>query len=631
MIVTTAGHIDHGKTALVRALTGMDTDRLPEEKARGITVDLGFAHRMTARGGTMGFVDVPGHERLVRTMVAGASGVDCVLLVVAADDGVMPQTREHVAVLDLLGVRRAVVALTKVDRVDAARVAAVGDAVAALLAGTGMAGAPAIECDTPSGIGVDAVAAALEDVAAGLARPVMARRFRLAVDRSFVVPGAGLVAAGFVHAGSVKVGDRLVVSPAGHEVRVRGIQAHEASVGEGRVGERIALNLAGPRADKASVGRGAWLVDAGLHRPTRRMDVQLRLLPSETRAMKHWTPVHLHLGTASVTGRVGLAGAVERGAVEPGGAALAQLVLDAEIAGLCGDRFALRDASGQRTIGGGVVLDPFVTARRGVAARLEAWAVADDAAAFAALLAAEAAGVDLAGFRQARNLGVGETVTAACVAVDGVGLSEAAWAGLQGAVAAAVAVHHEAHPDDWGPAVEEVTAGFARSMRALVTAAVQAAVTNGAVLRTGRLLHRPGREIRLAPADAVLWEETQGAMLAAGLDPLRLSFLAERLGCEAAILSGLLDRLARIGWVQRASAAYYLLPEVAARLLDAAREVASDSPDHLLTVGRFRERTGIGRHATMPVLEFFDRTGSSRRVNEGRVIRKPVAGSIGPS
>ena len=626
MIVTTAGHIDHGKTALVRALTGTDTDRLPEEKARGITVDLGFAHRAMGAG-TMGFVDVPGHERLVRTMVAGASGVDCALLVVAADDGVMPQTREHVAVLDLLGVRRAVVALTKIDRVDEGRVAVVGDDVAALLAGTGMAGAPAIGCDTLNGIGVHAVAAALEDIAVGLARPVVARRFRLAVDRSFVVPGVGLVAAGFVHAGSVKVGDRLIVSPAGHEVRVRGIQAHEASVGEGRAGERIALNLAGPRADKASIGRGAWLVDAGLHRPTRRMDVHLRLLPSEARALKHWTPVHLHLGTASVTARVGLTGGLE-----PGGAALAQLVLDAEIAALGGDRFALRDASGQRTIGGGVVLDPFAVGRRGAVDRLEALAVGDDAAAFAAFLAAEAAGVALAGFRQLRNLGVGETVTAGCVAVDGVGLSaggmgRAAGGGGRGGAGASSGAAGRVGADGGG--------GGGR---------VRADDCGGwRPRRCGRRWRRarwrgPGGCSTCRGARSVWRRPTRccgrrrrGRWWWPAWTRCGWGFWRSGSGARRQTLGGLLDRLARLGWVQRASAAYYLLPGVAAQLVDAARDVAAENSDHLLTVGRFRERTGIGRHATMPVLEFFDRTGLTRRINEGRVMREPISGSAAAS
>ena len=613
MIVTTAGHIDHGKTALVRALTGTDTDRLPEERARGITVDLGFAH-LTTDAGTIGFVDVPGHERLVRTMVAGASGVDCALLVVAADDGVMPQTREHVAVLDLLGVRRAVVAVTKADRVDAARVTEVAGAVGALLAGTGMAGAPALPCNSLNGTGIAAIAAALQEVVE--ARAVVGR-FRLAVDRSFTVAGAGLVVAGFVHAGSVQVGDRLVVSPAGHEVRVRGIQSHESVAMRGKAGERIALNLAGPRADQASIGRGAWLVDAALHRPTRRLDVQLRVLTSEARALKHWTAVHLHLGTASVMGRVAL-----RGAVEPGAMTVGQLVLDADISGLCGDRFALRDASGQRTIGGGRVLDPFARGR-GIAVGVEAWGLEDDEAALAALLENAPAGIDLAAFRQARNLAADERVTASCVVVGGMGVSHGGWARLQEEVLSGVRAHHAGQPDGWGPRVEEVIAGLGREMRGFGAAAVRAAVAAGLVARTGNLLHAPGREIRLGAADTVLWEEAHGAMAAAGLDPLRLGFLAERLGCAAEDLGGLLDRLARLGWVQRASGTYYLLPETVDALAMAAREAAGDG---LLTVGRFRERAGIGRHATMPVLEMFDRLGVTRRVKDGRVIRGAAEG-----
>ena len=613
MIVTTAGHIDHGKTALVRALTGTDTDRLPEERARGITIDLGFAHRRTGTR-SMGFVDVPGHERLVRTMVAGASGVDCALLVVAADDGVMPQTREHVAVLDLLGVRRAVVAVTKADRVDAARVDAVAAAVAALLAGTGMAGAPALPCDSLGGAGVAAIAAALDGMAA--VRPV-AGRFRLAVDRSFTATGVGLVVAGFVHAGSVRVGDRLVVSPSGHEVRVRGIQAHDAVTDEGRAGDRVALNVVGPRADRDRVGRGAWLVDPVLHRPTRRMDVQVRVLASEAKALKHWTPVHLHLGTASGMARIGLTGPIE-----PGGTAPAQLVLEAEIAGLCGDRFALRDASAQRTIGGGVVIDPFAPGRRARSPGwLAAWAMADDAAAFAGLLEAAPGGVELAGFRQARNLGADELVTAACREVGGVGVSRSRWRDWEDEMLAALRAEA-----GWGMTAEALAAGLPTGLPAgFGPVVVRGLIEAGAARRTGYMVHLPEREIRLDGADASLWEEARAAMAAAGLDPLRLGFLAERLGCDRVVLGELLDRLARVGWVQRASAAYYLLPGTVEALRSAALAAAGDG---LLTVGRFREQTGIGRHATMPVLEYFDRAGVTRRVHEGRMLVGQAAPSL---
>ncbi len=257
MIVATAGHIDHGKTALVKALTGIDADRLPEEKARGITLDLGFAY---ARRGalSLGFVDVPGHERLVRTMVAGATGVDCALLVVAADDGVMPQTREHAAILDLLGLSRGIVALTKADRAGPERIAAVTEAVRALLAGTGLAGAPILPCSALTGAGIPEVLARLEEAGDGAApRGAESERgFRLAIDRCFTLPGVGLVVTGAVHAGTVRIGDRVLVSAKGIEARVRGIHAQGEVAEEGRPASAAPSTSPG-RACRATTSTGA--------------------------------------------------------------------------------------------------------------------------------------------------------------------------------------------------------------------------------------------------------------------------------------------------------------------------------------------------------------------------------------
>ena len=619
MIVATAGHIDHGKTALVRALTGTDTDRLPEEKARGITIDLGFAYLPTA-GGTIGFVDVPGHERLVRTMMAGAGGVDLALLVVAADDGVMPQTREHLAVLDLLGVRAGIVALTKVDRVEPARRAEVEAEIRSVLHGTALQDAPVVPCSSITGEGVPEVARRLHDAAGGLQDRAAAGRFRLAVDRGFTLPGVGLVVTGTVHAGRVAVGDRLLLSPAGIEARVRGLHAQNRPAEHGTTGQRVALNIAGAKLDKDAVRRGDWIVAPELHRPTARLDVRLRLLPSEARALRHWTAVHVHLGAASVTGRVAL---VEGGTLAQGGEAFAQLVLDAPIGALWGDRFALRDAAAQRTIGGGRVLDPFPPLRRGRtpdrAALLAALAHDSHADALKALMDVTPAGVDLDLFSLARNLAA---LPAACAVVETaagrVGFATGRWAELKDTLLAALRQHHEQHPDTWGSTAEELAKALPAPVQPVVPAAIRELTTAGAIQRTGLLLHLPGREVRLAALDAAVWAAIQRVLGEAGLDPLRVSFLAERLGRTEAELRPLLDKLGRIGWLCRVSDAYFILPETVARLAAEARRVAD--PAGLLTVGRFREATGIGRHATMPVLEHFDRTGLTRRIPEGRTV-----------
>ncbi len=322
MIIGTAGHIDHGKSALVLALTGTDPDRWEEEKARGITLDLGYAYTTCDDGTRLGFVDVPGHERLVHNMLAGATGIDFVLLVIAADDGPMPQTREHLEIIDLLGLGRGAVALTKLDLVDAERLAEVQAQVTGLLDGTSLAGAPVFPVSSVSGTGLDALRAHLTAQAA-LTRSRDGRgRFRLAVDRAFVLKGAGVVVTGTAHSGSVALDDHLVLSPRGLEVRVRGIHAQNAAVERGWAGQRCALNLTGPRFEKDSVSRGDWLVAPELHSPTDRLDVELRVARHAGRPLQHWTPVHVHLGAARVTGRVAV---LEGEALDPGTTGLVQL------------------------------------------------------------------------------------------------------------------------------------------------------------------------------------------------------------------------------------------------------------------------------------------------------------------
>ena len=304
MIVGTAGHIDHGKTALVRALTGVDTDRLKEEKARGITIDLGFAYLPAANGVSIGFVDVPGHEKFVHTMVAGAGGVDFALLVVAADDSVMPQTREHIAIMDLLGLARGIVALTKVDLVSDERRQDVTAEIAGVLAETSLAGSAIAPVSVVTGEGVDALRDRLIEEARRVERHVSARRFRLAVDRSFVLAGVGTVVTGTVLSGAVAIDDRVTVSPSGIAARVRSIHAQNRAVDRGHAGDRCALNLVGGDVAKDAIRRGDAVLDPELHAPTDRIDATLRLLPSESKPVAQWTPARLHHAAADVGARL---------------------------------------------------------------------------------------------------------------------------------------------------------------------------------------------------------------------------------------------------------------------------------------------------------------------------------------
>ncbi|MDP1680489.1 MAG: selenocysteine-specific translation elongation factor, partial [Burkholderiales bacterium] len=368
MIIGTAGHIDHGKTALVKALTGVDADRLKEEKARGITIDLGYAYTPLPNGDMLGFIDVPGHEKLVHNMLAGATGIDFVLLVIAADDGPMPQTREHLAILGLLGLNRGAVALTKIDCVSAERAAEAQQEIAALLADTQLAACPIFPVSSISGEGIPELRAHLEQTATGTPPREACGHFRLAVDRVFTLPGTGTVVTGTVFSGEVRTNDKLILSPSGLEVRVRGIHAQNRPADSGRIGQRCALNLAGTQLEKQDVHRGDWVLGAEIHQPIQRLDARLRLLPSEAKALKHWSPVHFHLGASDVIARIAL---LEGETMQPGADMLVQIVTDKPLCAVHGDRFIVRDQSATRTLGGGVVLDIFPPARnRRKAARI---------------------------------------------------------------------------------------------------------------------------------------------------------------------------------------------------------------------------------------------------------------------
>jgi len=351
MIVGTAGHIDHGKTALVKALTGVDADRLKEEKARGITIDLGYAYSDLGDGRQLGFVDVPGHERFVHNMLAGATGIDAALLVVSAAEGIKPQTVEHLQIVDLLGLGRGLVALTKSDLANDDQILDRMAEIETLLGTTSLKGADIVPVSAVTGHGIDELKTKL--LTLGESGKGTTGFARLAVDRCFVLPGAGVVVTGTVHAGEIRVDDRVLLTPSGLEARVRSLHAQNRSAEIGRAGERCALNLTGPRLSKDAVRRGDWVVSPELHAPTDRLDVRLKLLSSESQPLKHWSPVHVHLGSAHVMGRVAL---LDGDRLPPGREAPAQLVLEEKVGALAGDRVILRDPSATRTIAGASAL-----------------------------------------------------------------------------------------------------------------------------------------------------------------------------------------------------------------------------------------------------------------------------------
>lgn len=628
MIVGTAGHIDHGKTALVKALTGVDADRLKEEKARGITIDLGYAYAPLPNGDVLGFVDVPGHEKFIHNMLAGATGIDFALLAVAADDGPMPQTREHLQILDLLGLARGVVALTKVDRVSPGRLEEARAEIAALLAGSRLAGSDIYPVSALTGSGVAALRTRLEAEAQALRLRPADGCFRLAVDRCFTLAGAGTVVTGTVFSGTVAVGDRLVLSPPDIPVRVRGIHAQDRPVQTGVAGQRCALNLTGPDFGKADVRRGDWVLAESLHAPASRLDVRLHLLGSEDKPLRHWTPVHVHLGAADVTGRVAV---LEGEAVAPGAGALVQLVLDKPVAALHGDRFIVRDQSATRTLGGGLVLDSFPPARgRRTPARLEllrALDAGDPADALLAALRNSAAGVDLRRFALNWNLCTDDaralwaalpmrTVEEGELAS---GFSLEAWEALGQRLLETLAAEHARVPDMVGVDRERLRRMTAPALpRAAFLALTDELLAAGRIAASGLWLHLPGHTVTLLPHEDRLWTRAHPLLDAAPRQPPRVRDIAAALGADERAVRLLLQRLARQGKVFQVAHDHFFTREAVLALAAVARELAADDA---LEAAVFRDRIGSGRKLAIQILEFFDRVGFTRRVRDRHQLR----------
>ena len=639
MIVATAGHVDHGKTTIVRALTGVDTDRLPEEKARGLTIDLGFAYRDVEGAAPLGFVDVPGHERFVKNMLAGVSTIDYALLVIAADDGPMPQTREHLDILTLLGIARGAIAISKTDRVSEERLLEAMTEVEIATAGSPLEGAPMFPVSGITGDGMEALQAHLQAEARAHRARIGGGRFRLAIDRSFNLSGAGLVVTGACSAGEVRIGDRLLLSPSGLELRVRGLRVQDRPAEVGRAGDRCALNIAGSGIERAAVRRGDWVLDPELHAPTTRLDVELNLLASESRPLKHWTPAHLHLGATDVTCRIAL---LEGNELEPGTKGLARLALDEPICALHGDRYVLRDQSAQRTLGGGFIVDPFPPARgRARPERLaivEALREPDAATALANWIAIAPRGVDLAAFARARNLTQEELDTAVELVApvrlaldDGpVALAQPLWDSLVAGILAAVKMHHQRQPESPGPSDAAVRSALpAGSNAALVKAAIARLVREKTLAREGVAVRLPEHKAKTPAKDERLWQRLEPLLLEGGIRPPRVRELAEDVGEPPEAIESFLRRAARRGLVFAVAKNRYFPPDAIRELAGLAETLAAETADGLFEASAYKDRSGIGRNVTIEVLEFFDSSGFTRRQGNARKVMRSVADVFG--
>ena len=625
MIIGTAGHIDHGKTSLVRALTGVDTDRLKEEKARGISIELGYAYTPLAGGEVLGFVDVPGHERLVHTMVAGVGGIDFALLVVAADDGVMPQTREHLAILELLGIAHGAVALTKIDRVDDARIRTVEAQIHALLAPTALSEAPIfpLVANALDDSGVAALRTHLHSMAANWPKHSEDGLFRLGIDRVFTLPGRGTVATGTARSGRVQVGDTLAVMPAGIEVRVRSIHAQNRDTGIGRAGQRCALNLVG--IEKTALARGDWLADPRALVPSTRLDVHLRRLPNG-RVLADRMPLHIHIGTAH---RVAHFVCLEGNQLKAGASARVQLVFDAPICASPGDAFIARDAQALHTIGGGVVIDPCAPARRrrspGRLAYLDS---------IERLLAGE--GVEPLLRNAPQGIGMRELVRLCGLAPEQIALPaqsriietagehfvflEVHWLALCERAMNALRTFHAQQPDEPG-----IDRGRLRRMTVPTLAdpawraVIDDLVRRQAVQRSGHWLRLPEHRITMGEQELELAQKLRSALAAGRFDPPWVRDLARTVRATDDEVRAVLRKCVVQGGVHQIVRDLFYHRDCVREL---ARILKGLVDQHgAVEAAHFRDAIGVGRKRSIQILEFFDRVGHTRRTRNARVLR----------
>ncbi len=613
MILGTAGHVDHGKTALVRALTGVDTDRLAEEKRRGITIDLGFASLPLPGGGMLGVVDVPGHEAFVRNMLAGATGVDLALLVVAADEGVMPQTREHLAILGLLGVRGGVIALTKCDLVDEEWLELVREDVRAAVAGTPLEGAEVRDTSTVDGRGVDELRAAIQSAAASLPARSADDLFRMPIDRVFSVRGTGTVVTGTVWSGSIARDASVRVLPGGLTARVRGIESHGIARAEAVPGTRTAIALSG--VEVGDVHRGSVIVGDGAWGASRTVLAEVALLPDAPAQLGPRTRVRFHLGTSETGARV----VADGGALVPGAGRQARVVLEEPVVARAGDRFVLRSASPLVTIGGGVVNDPRPPHRRS-----RPWPHSASTAAERLPLIVEsssARGVEIAELSVRTGARPGELSALlerapGMRAVGGRVHAEATLDTLAEQTVAAVEEFHRRFPLEPGVQLQSLRARLGGGLDAAVGEAVL-----GELQRAGRLEVRGAVAMRAGWTPVLSDEATQTRALvlrtlqAAGSEPPSVAELREECGVGTVAILRLLERDGEV--VQVESERYYAT---------AALEALTGTLRAAMTAGRpytpaeLRDALGLSRKYLIPLLEHWDRTGVTERRSGGRYI-----------
>ena len=635
-IIGTAGHIDHGKTSLIKALTGQDTDRLKEEKERGISIDLGFAHLDLPDGTSAGIVDVPGHERFIKNMLAGAHGIDLVLFTVAADDGVMPQTEEHLDIVHLLGVKMAIFVITKADLVPPARLAEVEEEIDILTLGTTLENSPKIAVSSITGQGIDRLKERIGQVLQSGAKAAPAGYFRLPVDRAFVLQGHGVVATGTALSGEIKVGDQVRCLPGNLLFRVRSLQVHGRPVESASWGQRVALNLAGP--DRGEIERGQVLCHEKLTLTTERFDAFLELRPAAAKGIKNHQRVRVHLGAAERLAKIILLGDQEK--LEPKQAGYCQLTLAEPLLALRGDHFIVRDETARRTLGGGVVVHPWARRhKRGeheLTARLTALHHGDMTQLCEAFLdESDSVALSIETIHQFLNLREAEArrqieamKNLRVLSAEGEKLytTEGKWRRLTETILKTLKEFHAAHPLAPGMDMEVLRGklGGELSLK-LFRVVVETLIDDKKVAKEENWLRLAGHRVELGGQEKILMERIKAILDEQLLAPPDLKEIERRVGVNRARLAEVIRLLEREGAVVRVATDLYFPAGSVAQVRTVLKNFLAERGE--ISAAAFRDLIGSSRKYTIPLLEHFDREGLTIRIGDIRKLKSAPAGA----
>lgn len=605
MIIATAGHVDHGKTSLIQALTGKNTDQLAEEQRRGLTIDLGFAWLHDPEAGAIAFVDVPGHARFIRTMLAGLAGADAALLVVAADEGPMPQTLEHLALLDLLGITRGQVVITAIDRANAEQRAATRQAVDKLVQGMPLALRPALEISSLTGEGMDALRLAIQQLAQTSEPADSSEHPRFLVDRRFSVTGSGCVVTGTLLTGELRTDDHLCLTPEARKVRVRGMQQDGQPITRLPAGQRAALNLAG-ELDAEHPQRGDWLLMSAMHQLTDRLDISLRLLPQ---AKLHRGTLQILTGATASSGRVVWLDEA---------AGLAQVLVDQLVHAVVGDSLIVREPAANQTLGGGRVIDP-MGRQRGRSkpehlARLLALKGVSAPDVALGLELQHQREVDIPAFVrrwQLTELALASVLTEVpLVRLGDQAVLPERVAQAEQAIIQVMQQSHAEQPEQRGLAqhalLKRAALGLSPPSSGLL---LKRLVEHQQLRQEGGIFALPGHKPQMPVADQVLWQQVADELANAALRPPIVGELAEMLGQSREDMLAFMRRMQAWGYVLGVAPNRFYLPGQLDELAAVAVALCSESEDGGFVAAEYRDRSGIGRNLTIQVLEYLDRAG----------------------